>query len=249
MLKFNKNGLSLAESAKHTGMQLIKHSGFTLAEVLITLGIIGVVAALTIPSLMQNYKKHQATTKLKRFYSTMQQAIRLSEEDNGEAGSWTKESLGDLKDDDGNVDYDANKKEVEQYVNQYLRPYIKIADFQLLTNSNDTETYKGEAYMVFLDGSWVYLHNGNCVDFYYDLNGPNGPNKYGSDIFNFLLCPAQLCEKHKGYPLKCGEFAPAGKPSANRQAALNKCKNKAKECSELLRMDGFNFNNDYPYKL
>lgn len=34
----------------------MKKYGFTLAEVLITLGIIGVVAALTIPTLMQNYK-------------------------------------------------------------------------------------------------------------------------------------------------------------------------------------------------
>ena len=44
-------------------------TGFTLAEVLITLGIIGVVAALTIPSLMTAYNKHITETRLKKFYS------------------------------------------------------------------------------------------------------------------------------------------------------------------------------------
>jgi len=42
--------------------------GFTLAEVLITLGIIGVVASLTIPTLMANYQKVQYVTGLKRAY-------------------------------------------------------------------------------------------------------------------------------------------------------------------------------------
>ena len=49
--------------------------GFTLAEVLITLGIIGVVAALTMPTLMSNYRKHQTVTQLKKAYSEISQAI------------------------------------------------------------------------------------------------------------------------------------------------------------------------------
>ena len=46
-----------------------------MAEVLITLGIIGVVAALTMPSLIQNYQKKQTAVRLKRFYSIMTQTI------------------------------------------------------------------------------------------------------------------------------------------------------------------------------
>lgn len=42
---------------------------FTLAEVLITLGIIGVVAALTIPTLMSNHRANVTMQKLKKFYS------------------------------------------------------------------------------------------------------------------------------------------------------------------------------------
>ena len=50
--------------------------GFTLAEVLITLGIIGVVAALTIPTLIQNYKKREVETSLEKIYTTVNQAIK-----------------------------------------------------------------------------------------------------------------------------------------------------------------------------
>lgn len=53
--------------------------GFTLAEVLITLGIIGVVAAMTMPSLIQNYRKKEATTRIKKFYSMMSQAVLLQQ--------------------------------------------------------------------------------------------------------------------------------------------------------------------------
>ena len=52
-------GFTLAEGATHVVSLPTKAKGFTLAEVLITLGIIGVVAALTIPTLMTNYKKKQ----------------------------------------------------------------------------------------------------------------------------------------------------------------------------------------------
>ena len=66
--------------------------GFTLAEVLITLGIIGVVAAMTMPSLIQNYRKKEATTRIKKFYSMMSQAVLLSTNDNGEPTEWTRKA-------------------------------------------------------------------------------------------------------------------------------------------------------------
>ena len=53
-------------------------TGFTLAEVLITLGIIGIVAAITIPGLMTKYHRHVAETKLAKFDSIINQAARMS---------------------------------------------------------------------------------------------------------------------------------------------------------------------------
>lgn len=54
---------------------------FTLAEVLITLGIIGVVAAMTIPTLMTNYKAKRLHSQFLKSYSLVQQAFKLMEAD------------------------------------------------------------------------------------------------------------------------------------------------------------------------
>lgn len=66
------------------------NKGFTLAEVLITLGIIGVVAALTMPALIANSRKTEYSSRLKKFNSTMEQAIRMSELDNGQISDWVR---------------------------------------------------------------------------------------------------------------------------------------------------------------
>lgn len=55
-----------------------RHAGFTLAEVLITLGIIGVVAAMTIPTLMSNTGKSEFKTAYKKIISAVNQAVTMS---------------------------------------------------------------------------------------------------------------------------------------------------------------------------
>ncbi len=55
-----------------------RHAGFTLAEVLITLGIIGVVAAMTIPTLMANTGRAEFKTAFKKVVSAVNQAVTLS---------------------------------------------------------------------------------------------------------------------------------------------------------------------------
>lgn len=65
-----------------------KFVGFTLAEVLITLGIIGVVAALTLPSVIQKYQKKVTVERLKKSYSTLAQAVQMSVKDNDEVETW-----------------------------------------------------------------------------------------------------------------------------------------------------------------
>ena len=68
----------------------MKGRAFTLAEVLITLGVIGVVAAMTLPALVQNHKKSEATARLKKFVSSMEQAVLFAENANGtKAYQWT----------------------------------------------------------------------------------------------------------------------------------------------------------------
>ena len=57
---------------------------FTLAEVLITLGIIGIVASLTLPTIIEQHQKLETVTKIKKAYSTLSQAIERAKVDNGD---------------------------------------------------------------------------------------------------------------------------------------------------------------------
>ena len=64
---------------------------FTLAEVLVTLSIIGVVSAMTIPTLVRNNQEHQTIAKLKATYSILSQAMKVAEMKNGPMDEWTTE--------------------------------------------------------------------------------------------------------------------------------------------------------------
>ena len=89
---------------------------FTLAEVLITLGIIGVVAALTMPSLIANHNKRVVETRLQKFYSSMNQAIKMAELDYGERDVWWVD----------NTDFDSQKAWCEKYIIPYMLSLIHI---------------------------------------------------------------------------------------------------------------------------
>ena len=114
----------MAEGATHVGIcDNIRKSAFTLAEVLITLAIIGVVAAMTIPTLIARYDKKFTETSLMKFYSTMNNAIQLSSINNGPSSGWAH--VNTEKDDDGNYLYD-KYLENDAFAEKYLLPYLKI---------------------------------------------------------------------------------------------------------------------------
>ena len=89
---------------------ITKHHGFTLAEVLITLGIIGVVAAMTMPVLIQNYQKKATATSVKKAYSELNQIIDRAKADYGDPSGW---------------DY-YGEDELDKWVQTYIEPYVKV---------------------------------------------------------------------------------------------------------------------------
>ena len=95
-------------------------NGFTLAEVLITLAIIGVVAALTIPSLVAQYQKRETVTKLKDFYSIMSQAFIRAKIDHGEWDTWRSNYCYS-----GTADRNTAAQCQLKWLETYLFPYIK----------------------------------------------------------------------------------------------------------------------------
>ena len=223
---------------------LEKFNAFTLAEVLITLGIIGVVAAMTMPTLVQNYKKHVVETKLQKFYSLMGQAIKMSEASNGEITSWDKKTIKFLE--DGTKDWDANATDTEEFFNKYIAPHVKVIktdkrEFIFSGNSITLTT-------VYLsDGTVIGLNNGSCMDFTFDINGNQAPNIAGQDLFGFLLCTDKNNTK-----VYCRaeniHFCTYGNKGTRDQRILN-CQTDGRKCSSLIEFDGWKIKDDYPYKL
>lgn len=81
------------------------NKGFTLAEVLITLGIIGIVAAMTLPALTAKYRKHVVVTRMQKFYTVFNQAIKISELENGEMDTWDMKANSSYNNYKGSVEF------------------------------------------------------------------------------------------------------------------------------------------------
>lgn len=100
-------------------------NAFTLAEVLITLGIIGIVSALTLPTLMSNCRKYVIETQLKEFYSIMNQALKRAEYDYDDMDGWTWPHQTKVDITNGNKIVEANNSDYEWF-QKYLQPYKQV---------------------------------------------------------------------------------------------------------------------------
>ena len=112
----------------------MKKFGFTLAELLITLGIIGVVAALTAPALYHNAGLAQVGPKLAKVKSTIENANEHMLQDNGftRITAFIRES--------NQANQAAN--DTTQYINQ-LRNYMRIEDGEAITNFTNYQGTQG----------------------------------------------------------------------------------------------------------
>ena len=108
--------------------------GFTLAEVLITLGIIGVVAAMTLPTLVQNYKEQETVTRVKKFYSVFSQAYAMAVLENGTIDTWGL--VNSERDKDGMYTEDSLKQN-EIFI-QKIAPYLKKIKYVSISKDNST---------------------------------------------------------------------------------------------------------------
>lgn len=221
--------------------------GFTLAEVLITLGIIGVVAALTLPSLVTNYQKQVTVNKLKKFYNTMAQASQLAVKDN----------------DMTELDWGTQTGyEVTQNIfNQYYKPYLNIAKFCSNFSGCFPETrfyMNGDIAISNVDPNSVMfmLEDGSGVSCNYqynpyintkhftcsiDINGNNPPNKYGRDIFELKIDATGKMEPY-------GMSFSREKLLSDGEYLCNKNSNEAgMGCTTLIIKDGWEIRKDYPW--
>ena len=121
-----------------------RKSAFTLAEILITLGIIGIVAAMTIPTLMTKYAKQRTETQLKAFYSRINQTLKMSAAENGDIDGLIEQRT---------YSYD----DQVEFLKQYIFPYMKTLGYEECTT--------GQIHVC------VYLIDGGLMTFSVDQNG------------------------------------------------------------------------------
>ena len=91
----------------------ILNFGFTLAEVLITLGIIGIVAALVLPGWVESYEKRRVAASLKKSYAELNQVLDMAIAEHGDPSSWNY--------------YEAEN--LDKWVETYIVPYVSVSSF------------------------------------------------------------------------------------------------------------------------
>lgn len=240
-------------------LKTCKRIAFTLAEVLITLGIIGVVAAMTLPALIGKYEKMVTVNKLKRSYTTISQMFTMARKDYGDPNEWNF-SFGDLS----NGTTSNFETVLPEIAKTYFLPYLDVVDDCGLGCSKVPKDYKwlnGNLvnqfhtrifYTMFLkDGSIIYLSvNNNGITMYdliicVDINGIKKPNIDGKDVFAYYLTTTGVTKTNfwglvgsniKRETLKDGTTGRECNKNANGEY-----------CGALIQYDNWSILDDYPW--
>lgn len=198
MYSINTRGVNLA----------LKKFGFTLGEVLITLGIIGAVSALVMPTLAYNYKSKVLQEQFRSTYSDIRQLGSLINYDKGDVGTYAN-----------NADFDEWQKYFVSQLNgggslmanqgvynilYQLQKYYKTAGgaagpyYFNLSDSGSPQLLTGNNFLcdngqLWIDSKgriWTFNYENRliCVD----INGVANPNRYNIDIFSFAPMSAEM---------------------------------------------------------
>ncbi|MBP3924119.1 type II secretion system protein [bacterium] len=203
-----------------------KHA-FTLAEVLITLGIIGIVAAMTLPGVISNHKKYVTAQKLKKASTVLLQANRMS---------YAAEGTADRP---GFTPFNAD--EALEMFNRYYVPYIKFDEVVKGTKGVFGYMQDDMAFYFIKDGqpdSWGSTYMLVCTSHKAckNIDESQGAIRQivnGKDIFTFYTSgtiPTYVLEHE------------------SREQRYSDCKNHTgkEACTTLIFEAGWTFPKDYP---
>ena len=172
-----------------------KRFAFTLAETLITLTIIGVVAALTIPTLMNKYTKHTYVVGLKKAYSQLQNAMKMIPITEGcSAGDYdcAIQEMNKKSEIVNGIHGEADAGRTKTYIFSKQFKVQKLCldiandcpEIDYIINKEMKDNTSG---FITNDGMIFSFSDNNNWDSYIDINGKKGPNKIGRDIFTFYV--------------------------------------------------------------
>lgn len=224
---------------------------FTLSEVLITLGIIGVVAALTMPWIIQKNANRVVETRLMKFYSEINQAVEMAEVKYGDKKFWYQDLKGLQIDDEGNVI--EGDSESEKWFRKYLAPYMKILKI---------ETTQDGSFMVYLaDGSAFRPVASNTRDWIFYPGKPDKCIKnFGSYVngrcsfaFNFMpLDSGDMWKYHTDKGFEPWKWKWDGTEKSLYEGCIgskNAGSYDRQYCTALIQYNNWKIPEDYPYKV
>ena len=240
-------------SLKRTGATHVAHwdnsrkIAFTLAEVLITLGIIGVVSAMTIPTLMANHRKKVVETKLEKIYSVMNQAINLTNAEYGDVTNW-------IIDCGSSNSPTCSINEVENWFNSTIGKHLETLKTGKTKNKTD------DILLIYLkDGSILGVTN-YIYDMVFYVNSDAISNKQsGKNYFLFRFNPILLSHQNNEEAQKDLKYSlkPTFEPYSNywngtREQLIDghsfSCAQNHAFCAKLIQYDGWKISKDYPVK-
>lgn len=209
---------------------------------------------MTLPALIQKNNNTVVETRLKKFYSVINQAILMAEKDYGDKKFWYNDLKGAEIDNDGNPVQGSS--ESEKWFNKYFLPYLKVLK---------TETLSTGDYVVYLnDGGAISFSNNNTRDWRYFPGNPGKClSKYGaypwsnsagicSFVFNFVPNNTSAAWKYhynKGFePYKYNWDGVADSLETDGSYGCNNSANKY-YCTAVIQMNGWKIPYNYPYKV
>ncbi len=231
---------------------------FTLAEVLITLGIIGVVAAMTMPTLIANHQKKQTVVALKRAYTVISNALQMARAEHGDPELW---ELGENN----------NIQDSSDFADMFLIPYLNVIktcgtdtsggcsyEYTAL-NGNATSASSLSQFTRFVlnDGTIVFVRSQNdpgavtfpkIIYINVDINGFKKPNKSGRDYFQFAVALETNEDMYK----------PTGRLNASGQSQTRETitgsgpsacsrNSQGNYCAALIMHDNWEISKEYPW--
>ena len=237
---------------------------FTLAEVLITLGIIGVVAAMTLPSLVQNYRKSVVENKLKSEYSLISNAIRMSEAKNGSSEDWAT------------CDEDNSFECTKSFFDTYLAPELKTV--KICGNDNKEECWTEpvslsgkKGYLsplidnkgltaILSNGTSLYMWAGRQnseaahLQIWFDIDGPTkGKGIIGADVFGTITFFKAREEIRAGTFMQgCAKLLDVDNYKNDTEYGCSKdvdTQFAGFYCGALIEQNGWKIPKDYPVRL
>ena len=222
---------SLALGGRGVGRGGKRKAAFTLAEVLITLGIIGVVAAMTIPTLMTKINHIKLKSQFKEGYAILSQAVKMANDDGWEIPQKFANNLNLITEQAENFSKYFKGATLCEQVDKKNGATHCFVNGQGGNKDDGYTTYsKNLSYIKtnYLDDVQFYLPNNMLVAIdtnyegrgYYlvsiDINGKGAkPNALGHDVFTFAL---KESEKAGGY-----ELVPSGATGAGYTLKTQYC--------------------------